>query len=234
VSRERLSRNLPPRKSLRYSLFVTRYSLFVICYSCISIFYASAMLLSILSIGLLRFCSIISSCAVGMLMNASRSHALRGNGLHGRSAPKPEAILLPTPHYMARSAKGLVAWGKGLGYTWMETIQAHNSIFSRKERSHRADENFLGTRWGIISVGAFIGVFAPLLQKLGNPGEISHLSSISRFRSSLIWSLSCAAFSKANSLTAFFISVSSSSIAFSRSSTDLYSAEGSETVGTVT
>ena len=48
-----------------------------------------------------------SSCAVGMLMNASRSHALRGNGLHGRSAPNPETILLTTTHYMAQSAKGL-------------------------------------------------------------------------------------------------------------------------------
>lgn len=33
-------------------------------------------------------------------------------------------------------------------------------------------KNFLGTRWGIMSVGAFIGVFAPLLQKLGNPGNM--------------------------------------------------------------
>jgi hypothetical protein len=33
-------------------------------------------------------------------------------------------------------------------------------------------KNFLGTRWGIVSVGAFIGVFAPLLQKLGNPGNM--------------------------------------------------------------
>src|SRR4030065_2400148 len=30
-------------------------------------------------------------------------------------------------------------------------------------------KNFFGTRWGIISVGATIGVLAPLLQKLGNP-----------------------------------------------------------------
>jgi YedE family putative selenium metabolism protein len=30
-------------------------------------------------------------------------------------------------------------------------------------------KNFFATRWGIISVGAFIGVFAALLQKLGNP-----------------------------------------------------------------
>jgi YedE family putative selenium metabolism protein len=33
-------------------------------------------------------------------------------------------------------------------------------------------KNFLGTRWGIVSVGAFIGVFAPLLQKWGNPGNM--------------------------------------------------------------
>lgn len=33
-------------------------------------------------------------------------------------------------------------------------------------------KNFLSTRWGIISVGAFIGVLAPLLQKLGNPGNM--------------------------------------------------------------
>jgi hypothetical protein len=33
-------------------------------------------------------------------------------------------------------------------------------------------KNFFSTRWGIISVGAFIGVFAPLLQKWGNPGNM--------------------------------------------------------------
>lgn len=33
-------------------------------------------------------------------------------------------------------------------------------------------KNFFSTRWGIISVGAFIGVLAPLLQKLGNPGNM--------------------------------------------------------------
>ena len=32
--------------------------------------------------------------------------------------------------------------------------------------------NLFTTRWGIIGVGAFIGVFAPLLQKLGNPGNM--------------------------------------------------------------
>ena len=32
--------------------------------------------------------------------------------------------------------------------------------------------NFFATKWGIISVGAFIGVFAPLLQKWGNPGNM--------------------------------------------------------------
>ncbi len=30
-------------------------------------------------------------------------------------------------------------------------------------------KNFFATRWGIISVGAFIGIFAPFLQKWGNP-----------------------------------------------------------------
>jgi len=33
-------------------------------------------------------------------------------------------------------------------------------------------KNVFATRWGIISVGAFIGVFAPLLQKWGNPGNM--------------------------------------------------------------
>ena len=33
-------------------------------------------------------------------------------------------------------------------------------------------KNLLGTRWGIVIVGGFIGVFAPLLQKLGNPGNM--------------------------------------------------------------
>ncbi len=33
-------------------------------------------------------------------------------------------------------------------------------------------KNFLSTRWGIISVGAFIGILAALLQKLGNPGNM--------------------------------------------------------------
>jgi hypothetical protein len=33
-------------------------------------------------------------------------------------------------------------------------------------------KDFLGTRWGIASVGAFIGVSAPLLQKWGNPGNM--------------------------------------------------------------
>ncbi|HPA15471.1 MAG TPA: YedE family putative selenium transporter [Desulfobacterales bacterium] len=33
-------------------------------------------------------------------------------------------------------------------------------------------KNFFATRWGIISVGAFIGVFAALLQKWGNPGNM--------------------------------------------------------------
>ena len=33
-------------------------------------------------------------------------------------------------------------------------------------------KNFFATRWGIIGTGAFIGVFAPLLQKWGNPGNM--------------------------------------------------------------
>jgi YedE family putative selenium metabolism protein len=33
-------------------------------------------------------------------------------------------------------------------------------------------KRFFASRWGIISVGAFIGVFAPLLQKWGNPGNM--------------------------------------------------------------
>ena len=33
-------------------------------------------------------------------------------------------------------------------------------------------KNFLSTRWGIVGVGAFIGISAALLQKLGNPGNM--------------------------------------------------------------
>lgn len=33
-------------------------------------------------------------------------------------------------------------------------------------------KNFFATKWGIISVGGFIGVFAALLQKWGNPGNM--------------------------------------------------------------
>ncbi|MGD9159132.1 MAG: YedE family putative selenium transporter [Desulfobacteraceae bacterium] len=33
-------------------------------------------------------------------------------------------------------------------------------------------KNFFATRWGIISVGAFIGILAALLQKWGNPGNM--------------------------------------------------------------
>lgn len=32
--------------------------------------------------------------------------------------------------------------------------------------------SFFGSRWGIVSAGVFIGVFAPLLQKMGNPGNM--------------------------------------------------------------
>lgn len=33
-------------------------------------------------------------------------------------------------------------------------------------------KNFFSSQWGIISVGAIIGILAPLLQKLGNPGNM--------------------------------------------------------------
>jgi hypothetical protein len=33
-------------------------------------------------------------------------------------------------------------------------------------------KNLFATRWGIITVGGFIGLFAPLLQKWGNPGNM--------------------------------------------------------------
>ena len=33
-------------------------------------------------------------------------------------------------------------------------------------------KNIFATRWGIIAVGAIIGILAPLLQKLGNPGNM--------------------------------------------------------------
>ena len=33
-------------------------------------------------------------------------------------------------------------------------------------------KNVFATRWGIISTGLFIGVFAALLQKWGNPGNM--------------------------------------------------------------
>jgi YedE family putative selenium metabolism protein len=33
-------------------------------------------------------------------------------------------------------------------------------------------KNFFATRWGIITAGALIGILAPLLQKLGNPGNM--------------------------------------------------------------
>ncbi|RPJ18728.1 MAG: YedE-related selenium metabolism membrane protein, partial [Desulfobacteraceae bacterium] len=33
-------------------------------------------------------------------------------------------------------------------------------------------KNIFAVRWGIIGVGAFIGVFAALLQKWGNPGNM--------------------------------------------------------------
>ncbi len=35
-----------------------------------------------------------------------------------------------------------------------------------------AIKNFFASRWGIVSAGVFVGVFAPLLQKWGNPGNM--------------------------------------------------------------
>jgi len=43
---------------------------------------------------------------------------------------------------------------------------------SMKEEESMQTKNFLATRWGIISVGAVIGILAALLQKLGNPGNM--------------------------------------------------------------
>ena len=33
-------------------------------------------------------------------------------------------------------------------------------------------KNFFAERWGIIGAGVLIGILAPLLQKLGNPGNM--------------------------------------------------------------
>jgi len=33
-------------------------------------------------------------------------------------------------------------------------------------------KNFFASRWGIITAGAFVGIFAPLLQRWGNPGNM--------------------------------------------------------------
>src|SRR4030042_275689 len=35
-----------------------------------------------------------------------------------------------------------------------------------------AVKNFFASRWGIVFAGVFVGVFAPLLQKWGNPGNM--------------------------------------------------------------
>jgi uncharacterized protein len=42
----------------------------------------------------------------------------------------------------------------------------------RKEGYMSTLRDFFATKWGIISVGVFIGIFAPLLQKWGNPGNM--------------------------------------------------------------
>ncbi|MGD9878439.1 MAG: YedE-related selenium metabolism membrane protein, partial [Desulfococcus sp.] len=33
-------------------------------------------------------------------------------------------------------------------------------------------KNIFATKWGVIGVGAVIGILAPVLQKLGNPGNM--------------------------------------------------------------
>ena len=51
-------------------------------------------------------------------------------------------------------------------------------MFRMKHGATAAEEgidmgkNWFATRWGIIGVGAFIGVIAALLQKFGNPGNM--------------------------------------------------------------
>lgn len=41
-----------------------------------------------------------------------------------------------------------------------------------KEEYMTTFKNIFATRWGIITVGALVGILAPLLQKLGNPGNM--------------------------------------------------------------
>jgi YedE family putative selenium metabolism protein len=45
-------------------------------------------------------------------------------------------------------------------------------ITNQRRRQMSPFKNFFSTTWGIISVGAFIGLLASILQKLGNPGNM--------------------------------------------------------------
>ena len=67
-----------------------------------------------------------------------------------------------------------------LGRRWPAIIKVGAAIieklrqekFSNTRFLMKTLKNYFATRWGIISVGAFIGVLAALLQKLGNPGNM--------------------------------------------------------------
>ncbi|MGQ9668956.1 MAG: YedE family putative selenium transporter [Desulfosoma sp.] len=43
---------------------------------------------------------------------------------------------------------------------------------SKKEEAIMAVKNVFASRWGVVLVGAVIGILAPVLQKLGNPGNM--------------------------------------------------------------
>jgi YedE family putative selenium metabolism protein len=51
-------------------------------------------------------------------------------------------------------------------------LEIHLSKYFMEEVPMPKFAHFFATRWGIIGVGAFIGVFASLLQKWGNPGNM--------------------------------------------------------------
>jgi YedE family putative selenium metabolism protein len=48
----------------------------------------------------------------------------------------------------------------------------HNLGNEERRKELMQGKNIFATRWGIIAVGAVIGILAPLLQKLGNPGNM--------------------------------------------------------------
>jgi hypothetical protein len=54
----------------------------------------------------------------------------------------------------------------------IRTILYELFVISERRILTRMFKNFFATRWGIIGVGGLIGVFAALLQKLGNPGNM--------------------------------------------------------------